>query len=81
MEQATIAMATGETVSGTPEIKVPDAIPTTEIPPSSSAYESGGVMNRIGDFKIVEYLMFALFMSASIYSIYYHRQALNKLNE
>lgn len=61
-------------------IVTPETTPvlTPIIEPS---HESGGLMNKIGDFKIVEYITFALFISASIYSIYYHRQALNKINE
>ena len=41
--------------------------------PSPSNFEAGG------EYSLVYYLTFALLLSASAYSIYYHRQALNKL--
>ena len=50
-------------------------------PPVEPSYEGGGFLDKIGEFKIVEYFTFALFISASVMSIYYHRQALNNLNE
>jgi len=34
-----------------------------------------------GKFELVSFLLVVGFLSASLYSIYYHRQALNKLND
>jgi len=50
-------------------------------PPVEPSYSGGGFLDKIGEFKLVEYFTFALFISASILSIHYHRQALNNLNE
>jgi len=47
--------------------------------PSESTFEEGGELKAGGDYSLVYYLTFALLLSASAYSIYYHRQALNKL--
>ena len=58
----------------------PVAQPITP-PPVEPSYSGGGFLDKIGEFKLVEYFTFALFISASVYSIHYHRQALNKLNE
>lgn len=58
----------------------PVAQPIAE-PTIEPSYSGGGFLEKIGEFKLVEYFTFALFISASVYSIYYHRQALNKLNE
>lgn len=69
----------------TPEIAQVAPSPTPIInqapAPVPEQYSHGGFFDKIGEFKLVEYFTFALFISASIYSIYYHRQALNKLNE
>ena len=50
-------------------------------PPVEPSYSGGGFLDKIGEFKLVEYFTFALFISASILSIHYHSQALNNLNE
>ena len=47
--------------------------------PSPSNFEEGGELKAGGEYSLVYYLTFALLLSASAYSIYYHRQALNKL--
>jgi hypothetical protein len=67
----------------TPTVE-PVATPTVETPtptPQPTNYESGGFVQKLADFKIVEYFTFALIIVASVYSIYYHKQALNKLSE
>jgi len=53
------------------------AVDTTN--PTESTFEEGGELKSGGDYSLVYYLTFALLISASAYSIYYHRQALNKL--
>jgi hypothetical protein len=47
---------------------------------SNSSFEDGGELKSGRGFSLVYYLTFALLISASAYSIFYHRQALNKLN-
>lgn len=64
----------------TPVQATPIAQPIAEPAPQPS-YSEGGFLDKIGEFKLVEYFVFGLFMSASIMHIYYTRQALNKLNE
>ncbi len=55
--------------------------PAPEVPPTpSETFKEGGFVQKIEDFKILSYISFALLISASIYSIMYHRQALNNLN-
>ena len=63
-----------------PVVTAPIAQPIVA-PPIEPSYSGGGFLDKIGEFKLVEYFTFALFISASIYSIHYHRQALNNLNE
>ena len=53
-------------------------ISITENP--NSNFEDGGELKSGGGFSLVYYLTFAFLISASAYSIFYHRQALNKLN-
>jgi hypothetical protein len=46
---------------------------------TSSNFEEGGELKKGGEYSLVYLLTFALLISASAYSIYYHRQAMNKL--
>jgi hypothetical protein len=48
---------------------------------TNSSFEDGGELKSGGGFSLVYYLTFALLISASAYSIFYYRQALNKLND
>lgn len=58
----------------------PQAPPAAPMPsPEPVSYESGGIANKVVEFKLVEYLTFALLIAASVYSIYYHRQMLSRI--
>jgi hypothetical protein len=56
-----------------------NAVDSTNITSTAGNFEQGGELSGKGEYSLVYYLTFALLMSASAYSIYYHRQALNKL--
>ena len=65
-----------------PAVFEPMAKTTVDQPPvETTSYNSGGFAQKMADFKLVEYLTFALIIVASVYNIYYHKQALGKLND
>lgn len=73
----------------TPQTGTPPA-PAVETPPppapemptnTAQSFESGGLLPEKGNWKWVYFLTFGVIISASIYSIYYHRQALQKIDD
>jgi hypothetical protein len=70
----------GTEVSGAEAVSTQNTTSAVDnINPSPSSFEEGGELKSGGDYSLVYYLTFALLISASAYSIYYHRQAINKL--
>lgn len=79
------------TVENTPTvdapISAPVSVPTTptiESPPqpnNESSFEDGGDIAKKDEYKLVYIFTFALLVVAPLVSIFYHRQALNKLND
>jgi hypothetical protein len=58
-----------------------DTVESVETPmPSTHSFEDGGEISG-QNLELVYYLTFALLISASVYSIYYHRQAMNRLSD
>lgn len=71
--------------TGTPpvaSVETPAPTPAPEMPSDTAqSFESGGLLPDKGNWKWVYYLTFGVIVSASIYSIYYHRQALQKIDD
>jgi hypothetical protein len=68
----------------TPTVEVaPSVSPTVEPTPTQIpvSLEMGDEIEKGGKFELASYLLMVGFLGASLYSIYYYRQALNKLNE
>lgn len=66
----------------TPDTTAIDSQPANPIKDANteaSGFDNGGFVSLKKDFKPLYYLSFGLLITASIYSIYYHRQALNEL--
>ena len=64
----------------TPAVETPAVeTPAVETPAEPSILESGGETAR--SFDLTFWVVTPLLIVASLYSIYYHRQALNKLHE
>ena len=63
------------------ETPIAETPPTVaETPSIPVALDNQEELEQGGKFELVSFLLVVGFLSASLYSIYYHRQALNKLS-
>lgn len=65
-------------IAPTEQIQTQPVVETTY--PDNSFASGGEVQGSSSGYRLIYYLMFGLFIAAPLYSIYYHRQALQKLH-